>query len=326
MSPVILNGNICLRERIYLSFVSKKPFYIKNIRTNFKKPGLRSFEIDLFSLIDKLCRNCSIEINETGTHLKFTPGYTQEGNIIHNTDGKRALSYYLEFLTFLIPLIGGKINIKIVGLRSLKADASLETFAYVNLAALRKIWGCNLKLRVTTNSISKKKNTEVILFCPKINLCKSFSINRRGLITAFQVILTASSDTMFTRENLNSILPEKLVNCGFDFKIHNFKIFNKKINFKTITILAETSTGCILSSDLTFVKKTIKSKEYAEYCRKIFLDFLEQFINGNCIDGYNQVFFFINLINASSKENSEIKIKRFTLSSIYFLSWFETSN
>ena len=72
----------------------------------------------------------------------------------------------------------------------------------------------------------------------------------------------------------------------------NKKIFNKKINFKTITILAETSTGCILSSDLTFVKKTIKSKEYAEYCRKIFLDFLEQFINGNCIDGYNQVFFF----------------------------------
>ena len=89
--------------------------------------------------------------------MKFTPGYIQQGNLIHNTDGTRSLSYYLEFMTYLIPLIGGKLNIKIVGIRSLKADASLETFAYVNLALLRKMWGCNLKLRVTTNIISKKK-------------------------------------------------------------------------------------------------------------------------------------------------------------------------
>jgi RNA 3'-terminal phosphate cyclase-like protein len=319
MANIILSGNICLRERIYLSFVSKKPFYIKNIRNNFKKPGLKSFEINLFSLIDKLSSNCSIEINETGTHLKFTPGYIQDGNLIHNTDGTRALSYYLEFITYLIPLVGGKINIKIVGLRSLKADVSLETFAYVNLALLRKLWGCNLKLRVTTNILSKRKNTEVILFCPKIDLCKSFQINKRGLIIAFQVILTTSSDIMFNNENLNAFLPKKLINCGFDFKIHNFRIINREIKYRTNTMLAETSTGCILSSDLTLTRKTIKVKEFVEFYRKIFLDFLKHFISGNCIDAYNQVFFLINLINVNSKGCSEIKIKKFTLSSIYFL-------
>ena len=80
MKNCILKSHLCLRERIFLSFFSKKPIYIENIRNNSKKPGLRKFELDLFSLIDKISHKSLIEVNEAGTNLKFTPGHLKNGN------------------------------------------------------------------------------------------------------------------------------------------------------------------------------------------------------------------------------------------------------
>lgn len=319
MTDLILNGHLCLRERLVLSFISKKSIYIKNIRSNLSKPGLRNFEIDLFSLIDKVSQDCSIEINETGSHLKFTPGYLKNGNFFHNTIGTRALSYYLEFLIYMVPNVKDKMNIKITGLRSLKADISLEAFVYVNLALLRKSGARDLRLRIISNSISKTKNTEVILFCPKTNLLNSFRYTKRGLILALQIVFTTSSNSVLSYENLFTILPKKLLDCNLNFRIHNFKVFNHKIDFKTITLLAETSTGCILSTDSTLTRKNLLFNQWVEFYRRVFYEFLEQLVSGNCIDGNNQVFFLINFLGITSKEESEIKVKKLTLSTIYFL-------
>jgi RNA 3'-terminal phosphate cyclase-like protein len=319
MAYKTLNGHLCLRERLVLSFISKNPIYIKNIRYSLPNPGLRNFEIDLLSLIDKVFHDCLIEINETGTHLKFTPGHLKDGDYFHNTIGTRGLSYYLEFLIYLVPSVKNKMNIKIIGLRSLKADISLETFAYVNLALLRKIGARDLRLRIISNSISKTKNTEVILFCPKTNLLNPFRFTKRGLILALQIVFTTSSNSILSYDNLFTILPKKLLDCNLNFRIHNFKIFNRKIDFKTITLLAETSTGCILSADSTLTRKNLKFNQWVEFYRGVFSEFLEQLVSGNCIDGNNQVFFLINFLGTTSKDESEIKVKKLTLSTIYFL-------
>jgi len=46
---------------------------------------------------------------------------------------------------------------------------------------------------------------------------------------------------------------------------------------------------------------------------------LGQLISGSCIDGFNQVFFLITFLNSQTKEISEIKIDRLTLSTLYFI-------
>ena len=312
-------NHLCIRERIFLSFFSGRPIYIENIRSNSKKRGLRDFELDLFSLIDKLSNNCFIQINESGTHLKFTPGHLNEGNFFHNTIGTRSLSYYLEFLIYLLPSIQKKINIKLLGIRSLKSEISLEVFSYVNFALFRKIGAHNIRLRILTNSNSRTKNTEVILFCPKIYSLKPFQFNRRGDILGLQIIFTTSSTSSLNFENLSTILPKKIMNTYLNFKIHNFKIFNNKVNFRTITIIAETSTGCILSGDYTMTGKNLKFNQWVELYRQVFFEFFENLTSGCCVDNVNQIFFLVNLINAGSNQISEIKIKKLTLSTIYFL-------
>jgi len=319
MSKPIFTGHLCLRERLFLSFFSGKPIYIEDIRIRTKKIGLRDFELNLLSLIDKLTHNCLIQLNEPGTHLKFSPGYVNEGNYFHNTDGTRSLSYYLEFLIYLIPTMRKKMNVKLLGIRSLKTEISLEAFSYVSFALFRKTGAQNLRLRIMTSAISKTKNTEVILFCPKINHLNSFQYIRRGRISDLQIIFTTSSNSILTYENLSTILPKKILNYNLNFKIHNFKVFNNKINFKTITLIAESSTGCILSKDFTITRKNLKFKQWIEFYRGIFSEFMSYLISGCCIDNHNQVFFLINSLNVSSSRISEIRVKKLTLSSIYFL-------
>mmetsp|Transcript_79653 Transcript_79653/g.129149 ORF Transcript_79653/g.129149 Transcript_79653/m.129149 type:complete len:350 (-) Transcript_79653:1725-2774(-) len=319
MKYCIFNGHLCFRERIFLSFISKKTIYLENIRNRSQQKGLRNYELDLFSLIDKIFYDCSVQINEIGTKIKFIPGSLKDGNFFHNTIGTRALSYYLEFLAYLIPSINKRINIKIVGLRSLKSDISLETFAYVNLTLLRKIGRSDVRMRIITNLISNTKNTEVILFSSKMNLSVPFQFNRRGFILALQIIFTTSSDSVLTYEDLSSILPKSLMNCELNFKIHNFKVYNTKISFKTITLIAETSTGCILSTDSTLTKKNVKFTQWLDFYRDIFSEFLEQLISGSCVDGVTQVPLLINFLNEKSKKTIEVKVKNLTLSSIQFL-------
>ena len=99
-----------------------------SIKTKKYKGGLRDYEINLLSLIDKLTHSSIIQLNEQGTHLRFSPGCVNEGNYFHNTNGTRSLSYYLEFLIYLIPSLQKKMNVKLLGVRSLKAEISLEAF------------------------------------------------------------------------------------------------------------------------------------------------------------------------------------------------------
>ena len=315
----IFTGHLCLRERLFLSFFSGKPVYIENIRISTKKTGLRDYEINLLSLIDKLTHSSIIQLNEQGTHLRFSPGCVNEGNYFHNTNGTRSLSYYLEFLIYLIPSLQKKMNVKLLGVRSLKAEISLEAFSYVNFALFRKIGPQNLRLRIMTSSISKTKNTEVVLFCPRINHLNSFQYIRRGSISNLQIIFTTSSNSILSHENLSTILSKKILNHNLNFKIHNYKVFNSKINFKTITIIAETSTGCILSKDFTITRKNLKFNQWIEFYRGIFSEFMSYLISGYCIDNHNQVFFLVNSINVSSGRISEIRVKKLTLSTIYFL-------
>ena len=59
MKNFVFTSHLCLREKLFLSIVSKKAIYIENIRNN---SGLRNFELNLFSLIDKITYDSLFEI------------------------------------------------------------------------------------------------------------------------------------------------------------------------------------------------------------------------------------------------------------------------
>ena len=63
-----LKGSQILRQRLLLATLSHTPVLIEDIRTDETWPGLRPHEVSFLRLMEKICDDSFIEINETGTH------------------------------------------------------------------------------------------------------------------------------------------------------------------------------------------------------------------------------------------------------------------
>lgn len=78
------DGAIQLRQRLVVSLLSHRPLLIRNIRSDcIYAPGLRSYEASFLRLLDKMTNGTVIEINSTGTQLRFNPGILIGGDIEH---------------------------------------------------------------------------------------------------------------------------------------------------------------------------------------------------------------------------------------------------
>ena len=61
------------------------------------EPRLRDYEASLLRLLDKLTNGMAVDINESGTALKYKPGVVVGGRrVAHDCGGGRAVGYFLE--------------------------------------------------------------------------------------------------------------------------------------------------------------------------------------------------------------------------------------
>jgi RNA 3'-terminal phosphate cyclase-like protein len=78
------DGAVQFRQRIAVSLLSHRPLLIRNIRSEeIQAPGLRQYEASFLRLMDRMTNGSRIEINNTGTQLRFHPGVLTGGEIVH---------------------------------------------------------------------------------------------------------------------------------------------------------------------------------------------------------------------------------------------------
>ena len=78
------DGATQFRLRLVVSLLSHKPLLIRNIRADdIENPGLKDYEASFLRLIDNMTNGSKMEINNTGTQLKFHPGVLLGGDIEH---------------------------------------------------------------------------------------------------------------------------------------------------------------------------------------------------------------------------------------------------
>jgi RNA 3'-terminal phosphate cyclase-like protein len=102
------DGSIQFRLRLIASILSSRPLLLRNIRCDdVDSPGLREHEASFLRLIDRMTNGTKIEINATGTQLRFRPGVLLGGDIEHDCPvggeggdgvvaGGRGVGWYLE--------------------------------------------------------------------------------------------------------------------------------------------------------------------------------------------------------------------------------------
>lgn len=81
---VFEDGAVQFRMRLAVSLLSHRPILIRNIRDqDLEAPGLRENEASFLRLLDAMTNGSKIEINSTGTQLRFKPGVLLGGKIEH---------------------------------------------------------------------------------------------------------------------------------------------------------------------------------------------------------------------------------------------------
>ena len=86
-----------LRARLVLATLARRNIEINRIRADDESPGMRREEASFVRLIDKLTSGSRIEINETGTTLRYSPGFLAGGAVEHDcgTSG-RPVGWFLD--------------------------------------------------------------------------------------------------------------------------------------------------------------------------------------------------------------------------------------
>lgn len=98
------DGATQFRLRLVVSLLSHKPLLIRNIRADdIENPGLKDYEASFLRLIDNMTNGSKMEINNTGTQLKFHPGVLLGGDIEHQCPDSRSIGWFLEGILPLAP-------------------------------------------------------------------------------------------------------------------------------------------------------------------------------------------------------------------------------
>jgi RNA 3'-terminal phosphate cyclase-like protein len=91
------DGAVQFRQRLAVSLLSHRPVLIRNIRSDdLEAPGLREHEASFLRLLDRLTNGTVVEINATGTQLRFKPGLLLGGNVQHDCPTSRSVGWFLE--------------------------------------------------------------------------------------------------------------------------------------------------------------------------------------------------------------------------------------
>ncbi|KAH8057825.1 RNA-3'-phosphate cyclase [Aureococcus anophagefferens] len=111
-----LRGAKDLRSRLVLATLARKKLEIGGIRADDESPGLRKEEASFVRLMDKLTSGSRIEINETGTTLRYAPGFLAGGSVEHDCSRSgRAVGWFLDAVLPLAPFGAAALELTLLG-------------------------------------------------------------------------------------------------------------------------------------------------------------------------------------------------------------------
>ncbi|KAL6551533.1 hypothetical protein OROGR_007687 [Orobanche gracilis] len=251
-----LKGSQNLRLRLLLSTLSCTPILIEDIRTDSTWPGLRPHEVSYLRLLEEVSDGCVVEINDTGTKLRYKPGIVVGGrHLIHDCGTSRSIGYFLEPLIVLC-LFGKKpLNIKLKGITNDSKDISVDTFRSTTLPMLKQfgVPSEGLNLKIESRGVPPHGGGEVVLSVPILQeSLKAITWIDEGMVKRIRGV-TFSTKVSVQFENtmihaargiFNRLLPDVHI-----FTDHKAGQQAGNSPGYGISLVAETTSGCFISAD-----------------------------------------------------------------------------
>ncbi|CCI40333.1 hypothetical protein ABG067_002534 [Albugo candida] len=317
-SSIRLKGCTHFRQRLVCATLTGKRLILEEIRADEEEPGLTDFEASFLRLLDTITNGSHIEINETGTRLKYRPGFIIGGSFEHDCGQKRSIGWFLEALVALAPF--GKLPVRAVlrGVTNDNTDISVDSFKATTIPTL-KHFGISDELNLTI----KKRGApplgggEIIFSCPLIRQLQSIYLVEEGFIkrirgTAYSTRVSPQTSNRIVeccRGVFNKLLPDVYI-----YSDHYKGAESGQSPGFALSLVAETTSGILLGAD-----GAASAGDLPEDVATIASHALcEEIKQGGCIDSTNQslVLLFMAL---SPPSVSKVRVGRLTPYTIQYM-------
>eukprot|EP01038_Epipyxis_sp_PR26KG_P012797 gene12797-17157_t len=258
--PLKYEGSALFRQRIVSATLSGNLLRISHIResntitSKGSEFGLQAAEASFLQLIEKITDGCRIEINETGTSLRYRPGILQGGSIQHDCGTTRSIGWFIEGIIPLAVFCKEPLKLILTGITNDSIDLSVDTIRNVTIPLLQNFGIYNASLTVKRRGAFPKGGGLVEFTCPIMKKLTPISIIDEGLVKRVRGVAFCSkiSPTIITRvidscrQVLNHLLP--------DVYIHSDHFKGKEGGDSpgySLSLVAESSSGALLSIERT---------------------------------------------------------------------------
>jgi RNA 3'-terminal phosphate cyclase-like protein len=207
-----------LRLRLILATLMGRPVKISNIREDDQSPGLRDWEASFLRMLDKITNGSHIQINETGTVLRYKPGQLVGGSgLAHKCPTSRSVVYYLEALAILGLFCKDPLDIVLTGVTNDNNDAAIDSFRTATMPLLAHA-GIkeHLSVEVIKRGLAASGGGQVRFRCPVVKSISPFDVIKCGKVKRIRgVAYTAQVSPQFAarmvdavRQVFNDLLPD----------------------------------------------------------------------------------------------------------------------
>ncbi|KAJ0013245.1 hypothetical protein Pint_21701 [Pistacia integerrima] len=237
-----LKGSQSFRQRLVLATLANTPVLIEDIRSEETWPGLRPHEVSLLRLLEKVCDDCVVEINETGSKMKYKPGTVMGGrNLVHDCGVSRSIGYFLEPLIVIGLFAKKPISIMLKGITNDFKDPCVDTFRSTTLPMLKRfgVPSEGLGLKIESRGSPPHGGGQVFVTIPVIDKLTAVNWLDEGMVKRIRGV------TYSTR--VSSQFENTMIHAARG--IFNQERFGGRSPGYGISLVAETTSGCFISAD-----------------------------------------------------------------------------
>ena len=313
-----LSGSNYFRLKIAYSLLLNQAIEITNIRDDDINPGLSKYEISFLKLISEITNGTVIDINKTGTTLKFTPGTITNNygdEFTFQCDKSRAVTYYAEGLIPIAMFGKESLVVNLEGITNNNIDNSVDSFKGSTCALIQKlVVGDTVIFDIKKRGMFPNGCGCVKFKCPIITNLAPFDWVNEGKVKRVRgIAFTSKISSSFANRMVNKargVLNNFLPDVWISTDSVKDKDLQKISPGYGISLVAETTNGFAFASDM--VNKDNKDHTPEDLAKELSVKFLNDIYCAGAVDVNNQGLFLFLMALSEKNLVSEMKIGRIT--------------
>ena len=317
-------GSAFLRYRVITSLIMGIPITITRIRSKSEYPGLTDSEVKYLELVSKITSGSSVEINQPGTVLKFSPGIITNNpsntSLTFACGTERGIGFFIEGILPFVIFGKNKLNLTLTGLSHHIEDIGVDVIQYLQIPMIKKFGVEDIDIKI----ISRGENSEVTLKVTPVRKLTDVALVSPGKIKKVRgVAFTSKMNVQMgnraayaAKGQLHSFLPDIWIHtdhCKFGSAMLG------------MTLVAESNTGSLICSEFMRGEEShcehLESEVPEDLGSLAVIHLLEEIMYGGYTDSNNQCLPL--LLMALAPAQSSIRLGRISSHAVHVLRLIE---